>query len=72
LHAFLRKPPLAERSPDSIAMTSIEISYKDAQKLEKLANQRVKATGNLTHHHGVETGDRAVLEVSSIKERKAK
>ena len=51
---------------------SIEISYKDAQKLEQLANKRVKATGKLTHKHGVETGDRTVLEVSSIKESKAK
>ena len=51
---------------------SIEISYKDAQKLEQLANKRVKATGKLAHKHGVETGERAVLEVSSIKEIKSK
>jgi hypothetical protein len=43
-----------------------------AQKLEKLKDKRVKATGKLTYNHGVETGDRGVLEVSSIKESKAK
>ncbi len=51
---------------------SIEISYKDAQKLDQFANKHVKATGKLTHRHGVETGERAVLEVSSIKEIKSK
>jgi hypothetical protein len=57
---------------DGKQVHSIEISYKDAQKLEKLKDKRVKATGKRTHKHGVETGDRAVLEVSSIKESKAK
>lgn len=57
---------------DGKPVHSIEISYKDAQKLEQLANKRVKATGKLTHKQGVETGERPVLEVSSIKEIKAK
>lgn len=57
---------------DGKPVHSIEIAYKDAQKLEKLQNKRVTATGKLTHHHGVETGDRPVLEVSSIKESKTK
>jgi hypothetical protein len=61
-----------EITVDGKPVHSIEISYKDAQKLEQLANKRVKATGKLTHKHGMETGDRAVLEVSSIKESKAK
>ena len=61
-----------EITVDGKPVHSIEISYKHAQKLEQLANKRVKATGKLTHKHGVETGDRAVLEVSSIKEIKAK
>jgi hypothetical protein len=51
---------------------SIEISYEDAQKLERLKDKRVNATGKLTHKHGVETGDRPVLEVSSIQESKTK
>jgi hypothetical protein len=55
---------------DGKPVHSIEISYKDAQKLEQLANKRVKATGNLIHKHGVETGDRTVLELSSIRESK--
>jgi hypothetical protein len=37
-----------------------------------MKDKRVKATGELTHKHGVETGNRPVLEVSSIKESKAK
>ena len=61
-----------EITVDGKPVHSIEISYKDAQKLEQLANKRVTATGKLTHQHGVETGDRAVLEVSSIKETKSK
>jgi formylmethanofuran:tetrahydromethanopterin formyltransferase len=61
-----------EITVDGKPLHSIEISYKDTQKLEKLANKRVKATGKLTHQHGVETGDRPVLEVSSIKEIKSK
>jgi hypothetical protein len=61
-----------EIAVDGKPVHSIEISYKDAQKLERLKDKRVKATGELTHKHGVETGDRPVLEVSSIKESKAK
>jgi hypothetical protein len=60
-----------EITVDGKPVHSIEISYKDAQKLAKLENKRVKATGKLTHHHGVETGDRPVLEVASIKESQA-
>jgi hypothetical protein len=61
-----------EITVDGKPIHSIEISYKDAQKLAQLENKRVKATGKLTHKHGVETVDRAVLEISSIKESKAK
>jgi formylmethanofuran:tetrahydromethanopterin formyltransferase len=61
-----------EITVDGKPVHSIDISYKGAQKLEKLKDKRVKATGKLTHTHGVETGERAVLEVSSIKENKAK
>jgi formylmethanofuran:tetrahydromethanopterin formyltransferase len=61
-----------EITVDGKPVHSIEISYKDAQKLEQLANKRVKAAGKLTHKHGIETGERAVLEVSSIKETKSK
>jgi len=61
-----------EISVDGKPLHSIEIGYKDAQKLEKLNDKRVVATGKLTHKHGVETGDRPVLDVSSIKESKTK
>ena len=61
-----------EISVDGKPVHSIEIGYKDAQKLEKLNDKRVVATGKLTHKHGVETGDRPVLDVSSIKESKTK
>lgn len=59
-----------EITVDGKPVHSIEISYKDAQKLETLKDKRVKATGKITHKHGVETGERAVLEVGSIKETK--
>jgi heat shock protein HslJ len=50
---------------------SIEIDYHKTAKLEKLENMRVKASGNLAHRHGVETGERPILVVSSIKKVKA-
>jgi hypothetical protein len=53
-------------------VNSIEIGYHDAGKLERLANKHVKARGRLSHRHGVETGDRTVLEVSSINETPAR
>ncbi|MGB2666246.1 MAG: hypothetical protein WAK48_19740 [Candidatus Acidiferrum sp.] len=48
-------------------VTSIEIQYSNAQKLEALANKTVKATGKLSNAVGVETGHRPILTVSSIK-----
>jgi hypothetical protein len=53
-------------------VNSIEIDYHEAGKLDRLANKHVKARGRLSHRQGVETGDRTVLEVSSIKETQAK
>ncbi|MDQ2841784.1 MAG: META domain-containing protein [Acidobacteriota bacterium] len=50
---------------------SIEVEAHKMKKLEALENKRVRATGTLSHRHGVETGDRSVLEVSSIGEVKA-
>jgi hypothetical protein len=49
---------------------SLEIDYAKAKKLVKLENREVKASGKLEHRHGVETGDRLVFEVSSIREVK--
>lgn len=49
---------------------SLEIDYAKTRKLEKLENKEVKASGKLTHRHGVETGERLVFEVSTIQEVK--
>ena len=57
---------------DGKQVHSIEVDYHEAEKLEKLENKRVKATGTLSHRHGVETDDRPVLDVSSLRETKAK
>src|SRR5215469_3303626 len=51
---------------------SVEVSYKKSEILEKLANKRVRARGKITHQHGVEIGDRVVVEIASIKELKGK
>jgi hypothetical protein len=62
----------SETTMDGKPVHSVEIAYPKAKKLEKLNNQRVKAKGKVAHRHGVETGERTVLEVSSIKAAKAK
>lgn len=62
----------SETTIDGKAAESIEVDYSDREKLQGLADKRVKAKGVLSHRHGVETGDRPVLEISSIKEAKPK
>jgi hypothetical protein len=57
----------SEITIDGKPMNSVEISYPKTSKLEKLSGKKVKAVGKMTHRQGVETGDRLVLEVSSIK-----
>ncbi len=52
-------------------VSSIEVDYPKTARLEKLNGKRVTATGTISHRQGVETGDRAVLIISSIKETKA-
>jgi heat shock protein HslJ len=61
----------SEATIDGKQVSSIEVDYPKAEKLEKLDNKRVTATGTISHRHGVETGERPVLVVSSIKETKA-
>lgn len=51
---------------------SIEVEYRKTRKLEELAEKHVRATGKVSHVHGLETGDRLVLSVSSIQEIKGK
>jgi len=53
-------------------VNSIEIVSADSKKLESLENKIVKATGTLSNASGVETGERPVLNVSSIKAAKRK
>ncbi len=50
----------------------IEVDFRDRVQFEGLANKTVRATGTLSRRHGVETGDRSVLGISSIKEVEAK
>ena len=61
----------SERTMGGKRVDSIEVDYPNAKRLEKLAEKRVNATGTLSHRHGVETGERLVLVVSSIREVKA-
>jgi uncharacterized membrane protein YcgQ (UPF0703/DUF1980 family) len=49
---------------------SLQVSYSNSSKLEKLENKQVKASGKLGHKQGVETGQQPVLEIASIKEVK--
>jgi hypothetical protein len=53
-------------------VSSLEVKSSSAKKLEPLENKMVKATGKLSNAVGVETGDRPVLTLSSIKEIKEK
>jgi hypothetical protein len=57
----------AETTIAGKAMHAIEIAYPKSETLEQLVNQHVRAKGKVGHRQGVETGDRIVLEVSSIK-----
>jgi heat shock protein HslJ len=61
----------SETTIDGKRVSSIEIDYPNAGKLAKLENKHVRATGMPFHRQGVETGERLVLVVSSIKEVKA-
>jgi hypothetical protein len=56
---------------DGRQVGSIQVSYAKTEKLEKLENKRVRATGKLSHRQGVETGEQPILAVSSIKQVKA-
>jgi hypothetical protein len=56
---------------DGKQVSSVEIDFARTKKLERLEDQRVTAVGTITHRHGVETGERLVLEVASLKAAKA-
>jgi hypothetical protein len=53
-------------------VSSIEVKSSKPKKLEALENKVVKATGKLSNAAGIETGERAVLIISSIKAMKEK
>ena len=58
----------SEVAVDGKPAHSIEVDSRKTKKLEKLDNKHVEATGVLSHRQGVETGQRIVLQLSSIKE----
>jgi heat shock protein HslJ len=58
----------AEITIDGKQISSIEVDDPNTERLTKLENKRVIAMGNLSHRHGVETGERTVLEIRSITE----
>jgi hypothetical protein len=55
------------KTVENKSVTSIEVKFSDPNQVEKYENKRVKVTGTVTHRHGVETGEVAVLVVTSIK-----
>jgi hypothetical protein len=60
----------SEIAVDGKQVSSIEVDYPASKKLDKWADKRVKATGRISHRHGVEMGGRVVLNLSSMKEVK--
>lgn len=57
----------SEKTIGGKPLNSIEIVYANSERLEKLKDKRVRATGKLGTQTGVETGERTVLNVSSIR-----
>ena len=61
----------SETAIDGKQVHPIEVDSPKTKKLEKLENKHVEATGLLSHRQGVETGERIVLALSSIKQAPA-
>ena len=61
----------SETSIDGKRVDSLEVDDSNTERLEKLVDKHVRATGTLSHRKGVERGERVVLVVSSMKEVKA-
>ena len=55
---------------DGKELHSLEVQSSDTQKLESLKDQWVQAKGTLSSASGVETGQRTILQLSSIKKIK--
>lgn len=62
----------SETNIDGKQVQSLEIQSQDTSRFESLQDKRVRATGKIVHRSGVETGSRTILDVSSIREIKAK
>jgi heat shock protein HslJ len=60
----------AETVIDGKPVHVVEVAYRNAKRLEGLDNKLVKVSGKLAHRSGVETGERTVLEITSIREVK--
>lgn len=52
---------------DGKQVHSVEVDAPQTATLEKFENKRVTATGTISHQQGVETGQRSILEISSIR-----
>jgi heat shock protein HslJ len=61
----------SEAAIDGKQVNSIEVDSRKTKRLGKLENKHVEATGLLSHRQGVETGERIVLVIASIKEAQA-
>ena len=61
----------SERTIGGKPFKSIEIVYPNSSKLEVLKDKRVRATGRLDTRSGVETGERTVLNLTSLRELKS-
>jgi heat shock protein HslJ len=59
-----------ETSIDGKQVHVIEVAYRNQKRLEELENKLVRASGKLAHRTGVETGERTVLEITSVREVK--
>lgn len=53
---------------DGKQVSSLQVRYRSASKLEKLENRQVRATGTLTQKQGVESGEQLILNIASLKE----
>jgi hypothetical protein len=51
-------------------LRSVLAKFSDPKEGEKYVDKKVKVKGTIGHHHGVETGDTAVIDVESIKKLK--
>jgi hypothetical protein len=57
---------------DGKELHSLEVDFSDKPKLDSLDGKHVGAKGKISHRKGVETGDRVVLELSSIRSQPEK